>query len=126
MKHALRDLDLPFARDLNLLLGSWLLVSALVWRHSEPQFLVTTLVGAVVALVAPFEIGLPLARRIVMGAGAALVLAAFTLPHTSTLTMGHNALVGLAVAGLSFFGPPHGIVPITRPAPPDAYDGLGL
>jgi hypothetical protein len=126
MKHGkhrmIRDLDISVARDLNLALASWALLSAFLWTHSEPQFVVTILLGAVVALVAPFEVGSSLVRRIIMGAGAALVLAAVALPRTSTLTLWHNVGVGLALVVLSFFGPPHGIMPPVVPAPDDAYN----
>lgn len=121
----IRDLDIGRARYLNLGLAGWLLVSAFVWPHSEQQFLVTVLVGAVVAFVAPFEVGSPRVRRVTELAGAALVLAAVILP-ASSLTLWHNVLVGLLVMGISFFGPPHGIMRPRPPAPDDAYEGLGM
>jgi hypothetical protein len=121
-----RDLDIESARYLNLALGGWLLVSPFVWRHDEPQFLVTILVGAVLAIVAPFEIGSRLARWISMASGAALLLAAVALPRASAITFWHNLLIGLVVVGISFFGPPHGIMTPRPPAPDDAYEGTGL
>lgn len=118
-----KDVDLEPARYLNLAVAGWLLVSAFLWSHSEPQFLVTIFVGAVIAVIAPFEFGPSLARKISAAAGGALVLAAFALPRTSAVTLWHNVIVGLVIVGLSFFGPPHGIVRPRPTAPDDAYEG---
>jgi hypothetical protein len=121
----IRDLDIEPARYLNLALASWLLVSAYAWRHSEPQFMLTVLVGAVVAIVAPFELGSRRARQITVAAGAALLLGAIALPGTSTATLWHNGLIGAVIAGIAFFGPPHGKVPVRPAAPLEAYEGTG-
>jgi hypothetical protein len=108
-----KDLDFEPARYLNLVLGAWLLVSAFVWPHSEPQFLITILVGS------------PLVRKINTACGVVLALAAVLLPRASVVTLWHNVLLGFIVVSVSFFGPPHGIVPPRPPAPDDAYDGTG-
>jgi len=121
----LRDWDLEPARYLSLGLASWLLVSAYLWRHSEPQFLVSIFVGALVAIIAPFEVGSPRVRLTTMGAGGLLVLAAIVLPRASTFVLWNNVLVGLALGGVAFFGPPHGVVRPRPPAPADAYEGTG-
>ena len=121
----IRDLDLEPARYLNLGIASWLLVSAFLWRHSEPQFLITVLVGAVVAATAPFEVGPSLVRKVNTACGAVLVLAALALPRTSAWTLWHNVIVGLVIIGISFFGPPHGNVRPRPPAPDDAYEATG-
>jgi hypothetical protein len=127
MRYArIRDWDLEPARYLNLALAGWLLVSMFLWRHTESQFLVTLVVGSLVAIVAPFEVGSPLVRKVTAAAGALLVLAAGVLPRTSALGFWHNALIGLAIMGISFFGPPHGIMRRRRAAPDDAYDGVGM
>jgi hypothetical protein len=122
----IKDFDIGLARYLNVGIAAWLLISAFLWRHSEPQFLITILVGAVVAATAPFEFGPPMARKINTAAGGALVLAAFALPRTSTLTLWHNVIAGLVIVGISFFGPPHGTVRPRPPAPDDAYEGTGV
>jgi hypothetical protein len=124
-RERLHDLDIEPARYLNLALAGWVLISAFVWRHSEPQFIVTILVGAAVAITAPFEVGAPLVRTINMAAGAALALAAVTLPRTSAWTLWHNLFLGLIIAGIAFFGPPHGKMRPRLPAPDDAYEGTG-
>jgi hypothetical protein len=121
----LRDLDIEPARYLNLALATWLMISAYLWPHSEAQFLMTVLVGAVVAIVAPFEVGSRRVRQITMAAGGALLLSAFALPRASTLTLWHNALLGAVIAGIAFFGPPHGKVPERPEAPLEAYEGTG-
>ena len=122
----IKDLDIESARYLNLGLASWLLVSVFLWPHSEPHFLVAVFVGALLAVVAPFEMGSPLVRKIATSAGGLLVLATIALPRQSTLTLWHDGLIGLAIVGISFFGPPHGIMPRRPPAPDDAYDGVGM
>jgi hypothetical protein len=122
----LKDLDIERARYFNLALASWLLVSAFLWPHREAQFLVTVFVGSLVAIVAPFEVGSPLVRKLTAAAGAVLVLATIALPRASMLGGLHNALVGIAIMSVSFFGPPHGIMPRRLPAPDDAYDGVGM
>lgn len=121
----IRDFDLEPARYLNLGVASWLLVSAYLWRHSGPQFMVTITVGAVVAVLAPFEVASRWVRKINMAAGAALVLAAVVLPRASTLTLWHNVIVGIVLMAISFFGPPHGILAPRPVAPDDAYEATG-
>jgi hypothetical protein len=124
-REKIKDWDLEPARYLNLALAGWTLVSAFLWRHGEAQFLVTILVGVVVAITAPFELGSRRVRNVNMTAGAALALVAIVLPRTSTLTLWHNVILGLVIMGVAFFGPPHGIVRPRRPAPDDAYEATG-
>jgi hypothetical protein len=121
----LKDLDIEPARYLNLGLAGWLLVSAFLWRHGELQFLVTILVGAVVAIVAPFEVDSPVVRKVTTAAGALLALAAVALPRASALTLWHNLFLGLVIVAVSFFGPPHGFMRPRPPAAADAYEGTG-
>ncbi|HVU50446.1 MAG TPA: hypothetical protein VHL80_07150 [Polyangia bacterium] len=120
-----KDLDFEPARYLNLVLGAWLLVSAFMWPHSEPQFIAAIVVGAVLTIVAPFEVGSPAVRRINTAAGVVLVVAAVVLPRTTAVTLWHNVLLGLIVMSVSFCGPPHGITRPRPPAPDDAYDATG-
>lgn len=122
---SVKDMDIEPARYVNMAIGGWLMLSAFLWHHSEPQFIMTILVGSVLAIVAPFELGSPLVRRITAAAGVALVLATIGLPRTSMATFWHNLLFGLAVIGISFFGPPHGIMRPRAPAPDDAYEATG-
>jgi hypothetical protein len=122
----LKNFDLEAARYLNLGLASWLLISAFLWRHTETQFLLTILVGAVVATIAPFEVGSPRVRTLNAAAGLVLVLSACALPHTTALTLWNNALIGLAMIGVSFFGPPHGVMHERPPATHDEYDSMGM
>jgi hypothetical protein len=121
----MHDLDIEPARYLNLALGGWVLVSAFLWRHSEAQFLVTIAAGSVLVIVAPFELGSRLVRKIGMVAGSLLALGAIVLPRSTWLTFWHNLIFGLIIAGISFFGPPHGILHPRPPAPDDAYEGTG-
>lgn len=125
MWRRIRDFDLEPVRYINLAVASWLLVSAYLWSHSGAQFLITTFVGAVVAILAPFEVGSRRVRHINMACGAMLALAAVALPGTSTGMVWHNAIFGVVLIALSFFGPPHGIMPSRPVAPDDAYEATG-
>ncbi|HVZ75106.1 MAG TPA: hypothetical protein VHJ20_22140 [Polyangia bacterium] len=111
---------------MNLGLASWALLSVFLWRHSEPQFLATVVVGVLVAIVAPFQVASPRVRKIVMTAGALLAAAAIALPHSSHVTLWNNVAVGLALAAIAFFGPPHGIVAPSAPAAAGDYEALGM
>jgi len=121
----MKDLDVEPARYINLVLGAWLLVSAFMWPHAEAQFIFTIIVGAVLTIVSPFEVGSPRVRLINTAAGAALIIAAVVLPRTTIVTLWHNVLLGFIVLGVSFFGPPHGITRPRPPAPDDAYEATG-
>jgi hypothetical protein len=110
--------ELKTAGYLNLGLASWALCSAYVWRHDRAQFLITVLVGSLIAVMAPFEFsefgGSPGVRKVVMAAGLALTGAAFLLPRISAATAWHNAILGLTIAVVSLFGPPHAAWPRGR------------
>jgi hypothetical protein len=122
-----RRFDLHPARYLNLALASWLLVSAFLWRHSEPQFITAIVVGVAVAFAAPFELGSQWVRWINMIAGLVLILGAVAMPRASIGGMVHNVIVGLVLFGMAFYGPPHGSTLPRRPeAPEDAYDVGGI
>jgi hypothetical protein len=95
------------ARYVNMALATWLLFSALLWPHARADFLVPTLVGIVVVMAAPFAIGAPPVRYINTVMGLLLAASAFLLPHLSVATVWNNALVGLAIAAVSLFGPHH-------------------
>jgi hypothetical protein len=103
--------EFKIASYVNLGLASWLLCSAYVWRHDGVQFLSTVLVGALVAIVAPFEVmefsGSPKVRKVTAAAGIALTASALLLPRISAATAWHNAILGLAIAVVSLLGPPH-------------------
>jgi hypothetical protein len=121
----IRDLDIEPARYVNMVLGTWILISAYLWPHTGGQFMITIFAGAVVALLAPFEVGYRWVRRINLAMGGLLVLTALTLPRMSMATLWHNVIAGIALVLVSFFGPPHGIVPPRPVAPDDAYEGIG-
>jgi hypothetical protein len=121
----MKDLDFEPARYLNLVLGAWLLVSAFMWPHAEAQFIATIIVGAVLTIVSPFEVGSPRVRMINTAAGVALIIVAVVLPRTTAVTLWHNVLLGFIVLSVSFFGPPHGMTRPRPPAPDDAYEATG-
>src|SRR5437016_895897 len=93
----------------NLALASWVLCSAYVWRHDGAQFVITILVGALLAIVTPFELaefsGSPRVRKLTTAAGLMLTASALLLPRISAVTTFHNAVLGLAIAIVSLIGP---------------------
>jgi hypothetical protein len=94
--------DKAAARYLNMALGAWVLISAFVWPHNRFQFVVTSVVGAVVLALAPFSGELPrLARTVNVIAGLALAAAALRLPRSAAFTAWHNAIFGLAIAAVA-------------------------
>ena len=93
------------ARYVNMVLGSWVLLSAFVWRHDGVQFLATVLAGAVVVAIAPFGLFAARARILTLASGAALAAAALLLPHQSMATTWNNAIVGVAIAAVALVGP---------------------
>lgn len=125
LRQRIKDVDIEPARYLNLGLAGWVLVSAYLWPHSRAQFLVTIAVGALVAIIAPFDLFSRRVRKINMAAGAVLALAAVALPRASAATLWHNVVLGLLIMTVSFFGPPHGHVPPRPEAPADAYEATG-
>ena len=93
------------ARYTNMAFATWLLISAFLWRHGEAQFLVTSLVGAVVVVITPFALWAPRVRLANVACGLGLAGAARVLPHASAATVWHNVIVGLAIAAVALVGP---------------------
>jgi hypothetical protein len=98
-----KNADNEVARDVNMALGTWLMVSNFLWHHDGLQFLIASLVGLVVVLTAPFAS--PWVRYLNTAAGLALAASALFLPRLSTATTWHNGLVGLAIAAVSLASP---------------------
>ena len=85
-RQRIKEADLGPARYINLVLASWVLISAYAWPHWGPQFMVTIFAGALVAIVAPFQVGSKWVRRALMFAGLYLAVGAVALPHATDLT----------------------------------------
>lgn len=93
------------ARYVNIVLGIWLFISAFVWHHSRPLFMVSWITGIVIALVALTSIGAPRTRFVNLILGIWLIISAFAFPHYSTGTVWNNVIVGIVVGWVALVGP---------------------
>jgi hypothetical protein len=100
------------ARFLNVILGLWLIVSASLWPHSPPQFVTTWVLGVLCAAAAALAAVKPPVRYMNTIFSVLLFISAFTLNRSGAATLWHNALVAIAIFGLSLVRPEDG-----RPAP---------
>ncbi|HEY2515513.1 MAG TPA: hypothetical protein VGI39_31815 [Polyangiaceae bacterium] len=89
------------ARDLNVLLGAWLFVSAFAWPHSFDVQMVTCIVGVLVALSGAAAFVADELRYVEAMLGGLLVLAAIVQPNLGVATCVNNVLVGAAVSSLA-------------------------
>jgi hypothetical protein len=92
----------PEPRDLNVLLGAWLLVSAFLWPHGMDDWLTTGIVGALIAISGVGAFVAEELRYVETIVAGLLIVAALVLPHLSPITVWNNGIVGLAVIVLSF------------------------
>ncbi|HET7752954.1 MAG TPA: hypothetical protein VFK85_03510 [Anaeromyxobacteraceae bacterium] len=93
------------ARTLNLLVGSWLFLSAFVWRHPDPQFTNTWLVGLLCAVIAVAAVSYPRARYWNVLLSAWLVFSTLWLPHLRP-TVWNNIIVALAMLAFALVPSP--------------------
>lgn len=89
------------ARDLNVLLGAWLFVSAFAWPHEFDARMVTWIVGALVALSAAAAFVADELRYVEAILGGLLVFAAVVQPNVDVATGVNNILVGGAISSLA-------------------------
>jgi hypothetical protein len=95
-------------RFLNILLGSWLFVSAFLWPHNAEQYSNTWLTGALCVILSVVAMAVPWARYLVTALAVWLFISAFALPSENVGTVWNNALVAIAVFIVS-------ILPAERP-----------
>lgn len=89
-----------WARALNLLLGSWILVSAFAWEHGAAQTS-AALVGYFSSIASVAAMLSPKARRCNALLSAWLFLSAWLLPHAHAAARWNEALVAIAMFSLS-------------------------
>lgn len=106
------------ARIANIVLGVWLLISALLWPHSDAQMTNTLIVGVLCvafALVAP---RVPEVRYLNVVLAIWLLLSVWALPTASVATRWNNGLVAIAILAVSmvpgYLGGPRSR-PLSRP-----------
>jgi hypothetical protein len=105
-------MSVMYARTANVLLGSWLVVSAFVWPHTRPQLDNTVIAGILCFAVALVAVVHSPARRWNLLLGAWVVVSSVVLPG-HLLTAVHNALVGAAMFALALVRTPGWQPPVT-------------
>ena len=85
------------ARIFNVLLGTWLFLSAFAWPHQSAQGFTALVCGALTVFFALLTIYLPNARY--MTAATAVVLFVASIASSSRLdrTFWHNAVIAVAI-----------------------------
>jgi hypothetical protein len=89
--------DYAIARYANIVLGTWLFLSAFLWPHSYAQVTNTWVVGLLVVALAVVSLRVPQARYMNAILAVWLFLSAFALPTLRMATVWNNALVAIAV-----------------------------
>jgi hypothetical protein len=85
----------------NIVLGTWLFISAFAWPHGQAQLTNTWVMGVIVVVAAVISLRVPAARYVQTIVGAWLIISAFALPRASYGTTWNNFIVGLLIAVLS-------------------------
>ena len=85
------------ARIFNVLLGTWLFLSAFMWPHQSAQGFIALVCGALTVFFALMTIYLPNVRY--MTAATAVVLFVASIASSSRLdrTFWHNAVIAVAI-----------------------------
>jgi hypothetical protein len=94
-----------WARAMNLLLGGWLFISAFAWEHTGAERVSTAYVGFLAFAAALVAVSIPKARRFTTALSLWLLASPLVLPTLHAGTRWNNALVALAMLGLSLVGP---------------------
>ena len=92
-----------WARWANLILGSWLFISAFVWPHARDVQTNTWMVGMLIATFAVLASAVPALRLLNSLAAVWLLVTTPAMTHNMA-TIVNNALVGIAVLILSLVG----------------------
>lgn len=92
------------ARVANIVLGVWLFLSAFVWQHSGASQTNSWILGVIIAVVAGIAMAQPAVRWVNALAAVWLFISTFVIPHVTTATMWHNAILAIAVFALTFIG----------------------
>jgi hypothetical protein len=85
------------ARLLNLILGTWLFVSAFLWDHSAAQRTNTWILGVLIAVFALAAMSAPAFRWVNTVLAVWLFISSWALPHHNFWAMFNNAVVAFLV-----------------------------
>jgi hypothetical protein len=85
-------------RKVNVALGAWLVLSAMLWPHTSWQLFNALITGGLIATFALAGLGgWPWGRSINVTLGFWLMTSSVLLPSTRNATIANHLLVGLAV-----------------------------
>jgi hypothetical protein len=84
-------------RYLNVLLGAWLLVSDVVWRHGQNQSANTWICGVLVIAFSLWALWMPAMRWWNTLLGAWVVFFSFAFDHLSAATQWNNVILGVLI-----------------------------
>lgn len=91
------------ARGINLVLGSWLFVSAFLWPHGPVQRANTLTVGLLLVVFALVAMRAPAARWVNTFLCVWLFVSVWMLPHRNPGTMWNDAVVAFLALEVALF-----------------------
>jgi hypothetical protein len=89
------------APSLNVVLGTWLFISAFLWDHSAAQQLNSAIVGALVTLFAVLTRRMPEGRIVTTLLAVWLFVSTFGLSAVDPATVWNNALCAISIFAVS-------------------------
>ena len=97
MARQVSDAGTP-ARITNLVLGTWLFISAFIWAHTAQSFTNTWVLGAIIAVASLVALAVPPVRYVNTAAAIWLFFSSiFWVPHVYLGTVWHNAILAIVV-----------------------------
>lgn len=94
-----------WARTGNLLIAGWLFLSAFLWDHAAAERVNAAYVGALAFAAALVAVPIPRARHVTSVLALWLFISVILLPSSHEATGWNNALVAIAMFGLSLVAP---------------------
>ena len=94
-----------WARTGNLLIAGWLFLSAFLWDHAVAERVNAAYVGALAFASALVAVRIPRARNVTSVLALWLFISVILLPSSHEATGWNNALVAVAMFGLSLVAP---------------------
>lgn len=108
------------ARMLNIILGTWLFVSAFAWPHGPAQRTNACVLGALCVVFSILAKKMPWAQYLNTILAIWLFISAWSLPPESAGTLWNNTLIAIGIFVLSLIPdrPIGGAPPLVGPSPP--------
>jgi hypothetical protein len=92
------------ARIFNVLLGTWLFVSAFAWPHTSPQAAVAIFGGAATVALAILTIYNGYARYLNAAVAVVVFMVSLLAPSPKDATVWHNCIMAVALLASSLMG----------------------